>query len=146
MKRVNGITLIALIITIIVLLILTGVALATLTGEGSLINNAENAVAQYNNKVIEEQFALNNIEKYLENRSIASSTDTQNGKCTLLWESFSSAEEYEYKEEIIEVENLSKYKYIFMELFFYTSDDGFMPLRGFRRRCNLYTKASNNRR
>ncbi len=63
-KTKKGITLIALIITIIVLLILAGVALATLTGEGSIIGNAENAVGQYNNSVIEEQQLLNEIEKY----------------------------------------------------------------------------------
>ena len=39
----RGITLIALIITIIVLLILAGVALATLTGDSGILNNAENA-------------------------------------------------------------------------------------------------------
>ena len=64
LKRTNGITLIALIITIIVLLILAGVALATLTGEGSIIENAENAVGKYNNSVIAEQQLLNEIEKY----------------------------------------------------------------------------------
>ena len=67
MKNKNGITLIALIITIIVLLILAGVALATLTGEGSIIENAENAVGQYNNSVIKEQQLLNEIEKYFQN-------------------------------------------------------------------------------
>ena len=58
-----GITLIALIITIIVLLILAGVALATLTGEGSIIGNAENAVGKYNNSVLKEQQLLNEIEQ-----------------------------------------------------------------------------------
>ncbi len=67
MKNKNGITLIALIITIIVLLILAGVALATLTGEESIIGNAENAVGQYNNSVIKEQQLLNEIEKYFQN-------------------------------------------------------------------------------
>ena len=67
MKRENGITLIALVITIIVLLILTGVALATLTGQGNIIENAENAVGKYNNSVIREQEILNEIEKYLIN-------------------------------------------------------------------------------
>ena len=57
----KGITLIALIITIIVILILAGVALSTLTGEGSIIKNAETAVGEYNNKVIEEQKILNKI-------------------------------------------------------------------------------------
>ena len=44
MKKQRGITLIALIITIIVLLILAGVALNSIFGQGSLIGNAQNAV------------------------------------------------------------------------------------------------------
>ncbi len=64
LKRTNGITLIALIITIIVLLILAGVALATLTGQGNIIGNAENAVGKYNNSLTGEQQLLNEIEKY----------------------------------------------------------------------------------
>ena len=63
----NGITLIALVITIIVLLILAGVALATLTGQGNIIGNAENAVGKYNNSVASEQQLLNEIEKYFQN-------------------------------------------------------------------------------
>ena len=49
------------------LLILAGVALATLTGQGNIIGNAENAVGQYNNSVIKEQQLLNEIEKYFQN-------------------------------------------------------------------------------
>ena len=63
----SGITLIALVITIIVLLILAGVALATLTGQGNIIGNAENAVGKYNNSVASEQQLLNEIEKYFQN-------------------------------------------------------------------------------
>ena len=63
----SGITLIALVITIIVLLILAGVALATLTGQGNIIGNAENAVGKYNNSVADEQQLLNEIEKYFQN-------------------------------------------------------------------------------
>ena len=66
-RKKVGITLIALIITIIVLLILAGVALATLTGQGNIIGNAEKAVGEYNNSVIEEQALLNTIEKYFGN-------------------------------------------------------------------------------
>ena len=58
---------IAVIITIIVLLILAGVALATLTGQGNIIGNAENAVGKYNNSVAEEQQLLNEIEKHFQN-------------------------------------------------------------------------------
>ena len=67
MKETKAITLIALVITIIVLLILAGVALATLTGQGNILVNAENAVGEYNNSVIYEQQILNELEKYFEN-------------------------------------------------------------------------------
>lgn len=43
MKNQNGITLIALVITIIVLLILAGVAIAMLSGENGLLKQADNA-------------------------------------------------------------------------------------------------------
>lgn len=66
-KGQKGITLVALVITIIVLLILAGVALATLTGNDSIINNANTAVDKYNNKANEDQSLLNDINKMLEN-------------------------------------------------------------------------------
>ena len=49
------------------LLILAGVALATLIGQGNIIGNAENAVGKYNNSVADEQQLLNEIEKYFQN-------------------------------------------------------------------------------
>ena len=49
------------------LLILAGVALATLTGQGNIIGNAENAVGKYNNSEASEQQLLNEIEKYFQN-------------------------------------------------------------------------------
>ncbi len=49
------------------LLILAGVALTTLTGQGNIIGNAENAVGKYNNSVESEQQLLNEIEKYFQN-------------------------------------------------------------------------------
>ena len=42
-KKINGITLIALIITIIVLLILAGVSIAMLTGQNGILTQAQNA-------------------------------------------------------------------------------------------------------
>ena len=44
---------------------IAGVVLATLTGQGNIIGNAENAVEKYNNKVEEEQIVINAIDKYL---------------------------------------------------------------------------------
>ncbi len=42
-KNTKGITLISLVITIIILLILAGVSIATLTGDNGLLNKAKNA-------------------------------------------------------------------------------------------------------
>ena len=54
----RGITLIALVITIIVLLILAGVALAALTGDSGILNNAESAKGKTNLANAKEQVAL----------------------------------------------------------------------------------------
>ena len=67
MRIDKGITLIALIITIVVMLILAGVTISIFTGDGSIIENAETAVEGYNNKVIEEQEKLNEIRDYIKN-------------------------------------------------------------------------------
>ena len=58
------------------LLILAGVALATLTGQGNIIENAENAVGKYNNSVASEQQFLNEIEKYLIEHTNNQTSDT----------------------------------------------------------------------
>ena len=61
LKSKNGITLIALIITIIVLIILAGISIAVLTGEDGLITKAKQGAQNYQNAAIEEQQALNTI-------------------------------------------------------------------------------------
>ena len=78
-KKNKGITLIALVITIIVLLILAGVALATLTGNTSIIDNANNAVERYNASANNDQNVINQVEnlfaKYLGENSTAGDDD-----------------------------------------------------------------------
>ena len=64
MKKTEGITLIALVITIIILLLLAGVALTTLIGQGNIIKNSENAVNKYNEGVNTEHETSNIIEKF----------------------------------------------------------------------------------
>lgn len=54
----KGITLIALVITIIVLLILAGVSIATLTGENGVLTKAETAKNQTEKKSLEEQIDM----------------------------------------------------------------------------------------
>lgn len=78
MKRENGITLIALVITIIVLLILAGVSIAMLTGENGILSKATEAGSE--TKLAEEKeqvvLAINALtteyydEKYVSNTSI----------------------------------------------------------------------------
>ena len=54
----NGITLIALVITIIVLLILAGVTIATLTGDNGILTKAQSAKTQNDKATVKEQVDL----------------------------------------------------------------------------------------
>ena len=58
MKNQNGITLIALVITIIVLLILAGVAIAMLSGENGILTQATKASEDYDKGALEEAVKL----------------------------------------------------------------------------------------
>lgn len=58
MKRSKGITLIALVITVIVLLILAGVSMATLTGKNGVIEKAETAKEENQKKEYEEALKI----------------------------------------------------------------------------------------
>ena len=57
-KNAKGITLIALVITIIVLLILAGVSIAMLTGQNGILTQAQNAKTTNENKSAEEKVKL----------------------------------------------------------------------------------------
>ena len=63
----NGITLIALVITIILLLILAGVTIATLMGDNGLINRAKDAKIATEIASIKEEIQLEILEKQVEN-------------------------------------------------------------------------------
>ena len=69
MKGKKGITLIALVITIIVLLILAGVTIATLTGDNGLLTKAGNAKNTNEKGQIEEQIRLAYNEWKLQNET-----------------------------------------------------------------------------
>ena len=58
MKINQGITLIALVITIILLLILAGVGIATLTGEGGILNKASTAKVENSKSSVEEELKI----------------------------------------------------------------------------------------
>ncbi len=77
LKRKSGITLIALIITIIVLLILAGVTLNAVLGNGGIIAKAELAREKTNKARQEEENALSELYKYTtrENYEVSDYTD-----------------------------------------------------------------------
>ena len=64
-ENCRGITLVALIITIIVLLILAGVAVNSLLGNNGIIKNSETVAKMYNNATDDEQKRLDEIKNYL---------------------------------------------------------------------------------
>ena len=66
-NREKGITLIALVVTIVILLILAGVSISMLTGENGIINQANNAKENTELARIEEEKALNNLYEELKN-------------------------------------------------------------------------------
>lgn len=57
-REENGITLIAVVITIIVLLILAGISIATLTGENGILSKAKTAETNYSEKSAKERLEL----------------------------------------------------------------------------------------
>ena len=69
LKKQYGITLIALIVTIIVLLILAGVVISTLTGENGMITKAVEAAFRNEMAAIREQVDLKLIENSIDNIS-----------------------------------------------------------------------------
>lgn len=70
LKENKAITLIALIITIIVLLILAGVVINMTLGNDGIINKAQGAVDMYKNAQEKEEAMLNTIADKLNDRTI----------------------------------------------------------------------------
>ena len=70
LKRNKGITLIALVITIIILLILAGVSIAMLTGNNGILTQAQNAKEETEKASLIEQVKVDILEKQSENNSV----------------------------------------------------------------------------
>lgn len=66
-KKANGITLIALIITVIVMLILAGVAINLTVGDNGIFKKSDEGAKIYKNMVDNENESLTNVEKEMEN-------------------------------------------------------------------------------
>ena len=68
-RKERGITLIALVITIIVLLILAGISIATLTGENGILTQADNSKTETRGAAVEEAKQLWDAEKEMAKRT-----------------------------------------------------------------------------
>lgn len=66
MREQKGITLVALVVTIIVLLILAGISLYALTGENGIINRSSDSARKYQNSSLNEQEQLKNVEDWID--------------------------------------------------------------------------------
>ena len=83
MKNKRGITLIALVINIIVLLILSGVSILMTIGENGILTQAKNAVTQTNEATKNEEKAFDDIEAEID-YLVASSNDSSIDKDTYI--------------------------------------------------------------
>ena len=90
MKKEKGITLIALVVTIVIILILAGVTLNLALGDGGLIKSVKKASEAYNRKEIQEKLQLLYMKKEIENSANRSNTNT--GITSLLEEMVGSKE------------------------------------------------------
>ena len=82
MKNFNekGITLIALVVTIIILIILAGISISTLTGKNGILNQANSAKIMTIVSGIKEEIGLKNIECQVEDMSINIESLLKEGK------------------------------------------------------------------
>lgn len=67
MKKERGITLVALVVTIIVLLILAGVTIGMATSGSGIFGRAKNAANTYRNSAAKENTALKSYETEIDN-------------------------------------------------------------------------------
>ena len=66
----KGITMVALVVTIIILLILVGVTIAQVSGDNGLFERTRQAVDRYKNESEKEEIELGKLERYLTDFSV----------------------------------------------------------------------------
>lgn len=66
-KKEKGITLVALVVTIVVLLILAGVSLILVISNQGILTRSKAAATNYTNAAAEEKAGLQNVETYMNN-------------------------------------------------------------------------------
>ena len=64
-KKEKGITLVALVVTIVVLLILAGVSITMVLGQNGIVNKAKDAKANYTDAAGQEDKTMTNAEAWM---------------------------------------------------------------------------------
>lgn len=113
-KEANGITLIALVITIIVLLILAGISIATLIGDNGILSNARKAKEEARKAELKEELEveITNIQanKKLQGKNMEREDLKELSQIGALVETTGIPAEGEYKEYFFEVDENYKVK------------------------------------
>ncbi len=105
LKSTNGITLIALVITVIVLLILAGVTIATLTGDNGILTRASDAKIETIVATVKENLQLEQIEKAIDEEEVTPETLLAEGKVKRTVQQAEDGNYYMYyalKEDVVE--------------------------------------------
>ena len=84
-RKENGITLVALVVTIIVLLILAGVTLNIVLDQDGIINKAKQAAEDYENAQKEEQELLGQLESYFDTQFGVNKPKLADGMIPVKW-------------------------------------------------------------
>ena len=82
LKETKGITLVALVITIIVLIILAGISITILLDENGLIDKAKSGTNSYKDEAAKEQNMLDDINSFINRQTDTSSSDDGNQNST----------------------------------------------------------------
>ncbi len=122
-KYNNGVTLIALVITIIVLIIIAGVSIAMLTGDNSIINNAKKSKLSTTFSKYKEEVDLYKSSKFTENNNFLEGT-LEASKISLSYNTMGSEEIGNIKNVITTISNedIEKFEIIKGKLLIKTKD------------------------
>lgn len=100
-KNDRGVTLTALVITIIIILILAGISLKVATGDNGLISRAKLAVQQYEDSELEEQQQLEDLYKQLDKKEYNVENEDDATRRELLEELEKLREQIKEKDDLI---------------------------------------------
>ena len=129
LKTSNGITLIALVITVIVLLILAGISISTLSGENGILNRASDAKIMTELSKYKEELNLYKLSKTAENINFIDESLTA-GKANLFYNTQKSEENGNIKTIIPDISNtyLEQMEIIKGELLLNTQDKSLIKI------------------